>query len=289
MIGDSDSGFALSRFLRLSWAKDSGRKLGLTRFHYAGYSIVRSGTAGGIELILDHGALGMPPSYGHGHADALSLVLRIAGKTFLTDPGTYTYTGDPLWRAYFRGTRAHNTVCVDGFDQSRQESAFLWSIPFRAELLDTVQQSGEETRLLMRHFGYRHIGITHWRCVTVEASGIIRVVDWLEGEGEHDLELNWHVDANIERCDEGYRANLPSGYWVIGIQGGEFRAARAEEKPIYGWKSTKYGHKQPINTITCNFRGSVPHGFATIIAPTGQFNQSLFERISLSDMRAWIR
>lgn len=289
LIGDSDSGYALSRFLRLSWTNAPERDAGLTTYPDTGYSVVRESAAGGLELVLDHGALGMPPSFGHGHADALSLIVRIAGKTFLTDPGTYSYTGDPAWRNYFRSTRAHNTVCIDGSDQAKQETVFQWSRPFQSELVDAVPGSGGKTRLLARHFGYGHLGISHWRCVIVEASGIIWIGDWLEGAGLHDLELNWHVDATIDCCDEGYSAHLPSGRWMLGMRGGDSTLARAMYRPMKGWKSIEYGCKQPIDTVTCRFQGALPHGFTTVIAPADKFSQSLFEHFSQPDVRTWLR
>ena len=50
---------------------------------------------------------------GHGHADALSLVLNVGGTEILKDPGTCVYNGSPEWRDFFRSTHAHNTIVVD--------------------------------------------------------------------------------------------------------------------------------------------------------------------------------
>ena len=45
----------------------------------------------------------------------------------LVDPGTYCYHGEPEWRSYFRSTRAHNTIEVDGVDQAVEAGPFMWS------------------------------------------------------------------------------------------------------------------------------------------------------------------
>ena len=68
---------------------------------------------------------GMPPLYNHGHADALSITLSVGGKETLVDPGTYRYNGEPEFRKYFKGTRAHNTVTIDGLDQAVQETGLF--------------------------------------------------------------------------------------------------------------------------------------------------------------------
>ena len=52
--------------------------------------------------------------------------LRAFGTDVLVDPGTYDYFTHPEWRRYFRSTQAHNTVEVDGLDQSQQLGLFLW-------------------------------------------------------------------------------------------------------------------------------------------------------------------
>ena len=96
-------------------------------FADSGYSIVRSGwgehgKAFSDEqyLILDCGPLG---AGNHGHFDCLSFELAAYGSSLVVDPGRYTYSeaGDVNWRVQFRGTAYHNTVVVDGKNQTRYE------------------------------------------------------------------------------------------------------------------------------------------------------------------------
>lgn len=288
-FGDGDGGFALSKYLCLNWKGARTSETGLETFGNAGYSIIHSPRQSGLELLFDHGQLGMPPSFGHGHADALSVILRLGGKTLMTDPGTYTYTGDPVWRSYFRGTRAHNTVCVDHLDQAKQETAFLWSHPFQAELIKVVEKDDGSIILLARHNGYRHINVTHWRGVVMDSTGFVCIWDYLDGTGDHELELNWHIDASIRCINDGYIAECASEPVAIGIQGGELVVASGITQPIIGWKSVKYGHKQPVNTISSKYRGSVPHEFITVVVAADQFTTSLFNVDVVSEMRQWVR
>jgi hypothetical protein len=79
-----------------------------------------------IRLVADAGPLGYRSIAAHGHADALSFTLSVGGREFFVDPGTYAYHTQPAWREYFRGTAAHNTVRVDGENQSVSGGNFMW-------------------------------------------------------------------------------------------------------------------------------------------------------------------
>ncbi len=72
------------------------------------------------QLCFDCGPLG---EGNHGHFDSLSIELAAYGRSLIVDPGRYTYSeaGETNWRVWFRGTAAHNTVTVDGKNQTRYE------------------------------------------------------------------------------------------------------------------------------------------------------------------------
>jgi hypothetical protein len=67
-------------------------------------------------LRFDGGPHGHLAIAAHAHADALGFELRVDGVDILVDPGTFTYRPGSPWRNYFRSTRAHNAVELDGAD-----------------------------------------------------------------------------------------------------------------------------------------------------------------------------
>lgn len=88
-----------------------------------------------VLIGIDHAALGFGSIAAHGHADALSFQLFYEGKPVLIDPGTYIYHCDIKSRNEFRKTCNHNTVCVEGKDQSEMLGAFLWGRKAECTLL----------------------------------------------------------------------------------------------------------------------------------------------------------
>jgi len=289
-IGDSDNGYALSPFLRISWNEPHETPLRRT-FDATGYTVIRNEAPCLARLVFDHGALGMPPLFAHGHADALSLTLRLGAQDILIDPGTYTYNGDAQWRAYFRSTRAHNTVTVDGLDQARQTSSFMWSRPFRCQLVHREETADGGLRLLARHDGYRHLdGATHWRGVVHLASGMLLVWDYIDGNGTHDLELNWHSALPVTTEDDGYTLLGLDHPITLAIDGAEsMRCRSGDANPICGWRSTCYGTKEPISTIQSRVRGPLPHEFVTRIV-VGNKSASGFSAIAeIENFKRWLQ
>jgi hypothetical protein len=264
-IGDGDGGYALSPFLDFSTAPKI-HPAGLTSFEVSGYSVVRSPPMHQQQVIFDHGPLGLAPCFAHGHADALSVTFKLAGQDVLLDPGTYTYTGGQVWRNYFRGTRAHNTVVVDHSDQAVQETPFMWSQPFHAQAVISKESTDGGVTILAYHNGYtKRTGVTHWRAVLYAPPCSWLVWDRLTGDGMHHVELNWHLGVAPCKQADHYVLACEAQILSLVVKGGTNTLHCGEVEPMSGWRSPRYGVKESISTLRTEYTGSLPHEFTTHI------------------------
>lgn len=94
-------------------------------YEEGGVSLLKSAD-GSAVIGIDHGALGFGSIAAHGHADALSFQMYLRGVPVFADAGTYLYHIDLENRNAFRRTENHNTITIDGKDQSEMLGAFLW-------------------------------------------------------------------------------------------------------------------------------------------------------------------
>lgn len=69
------------------------------------------------KLVVDAGQPGPKYIPGHAHCDAMSFELFCDGKPVIVNCGTYAYQCKE--RSFFRSTAAHNTVMVEGTEQSQ--------------------------------------------------------------------------------------------------------------------------------------------------------------------------
>lgn len=245
-IGDSDDGYALVHHR----PAPGGELAGVTPLDASGYTVVRTGPA---HLVMDHGPLGMAPAYGHGHADALAVLLRWGGHDVVVDTGTETYTGDPVWRRYFRSTRAHNTVLVNEDDQAVMEAAFMWSRPFGARLLGRGTSADGGVTVAASHDGYRRHGVLHARAVRVAPDGSVVVVDRLHGEAR-GAQLRWHTPHAVTldgRRVQWHGLDVPL---TAVVAGGDLRVLRAEAADG-GWIAPRYGVRAAANTVVAESAG----------------------------------
>lgn len=103
-------------------------------YEKGGVSVLRSRDER-VLIGIDHGELGFGSIAAHGHADALSFQMYLDGQAVFADAGTYLYHTDLESRNAFRSTKNHNTITINGKDQSEMLGAFLWGKRAKTTLL----------------------------------------------------------------------------------------------------------------------------------------------------------
>jgi hypothetical protein len=238
---------------------------GSTVFEETGHVILRAGTGPQeIWLHCDGGPLGFLSIAAHGHADALSVELRIGGVDLLADPGTFLYHADPPLRRYFKSTLAHNTLTIDGKDQADYAGSFLWLS--RADGVVETLDLPETGPLVWqaRHDGYRRLddpAIHHRRVSLDPAARAIEIEDWLDSAKPHDVALAFHLGPDVRVGLDGVAAALdwPGGTARMDLpQSLAWSAHRGEEQPPLGWYSRHYGQREPATALIG--RGTLPPG-----------------------------
>src|SRR5262249_5251446 len=129
-------------------------------------------------------------SAGHGHADALSIQLAVDGRMLLIDPGAGEYVGQRNLRNDFRGTAAHNTVILDGRDQSPPKGPFSWWRRTNSTVHRWVASESFDL-FAGSHDGYAPL--VHRRWVFYHKPEFWLIRDVLEGQGRHRLVVPWHL------------------------------------------------------------------------------------------------
>ena len=211
---------------------ENGRQSASTShlFPDAGLAIM---VAGENQIIMNAGPFGAWGG-GHSHAGALSVVARSGDEEILIDPGTYTYTGDPSWRDWFRGTEAHNTVRINQLNQAIPAGPFRWSDHPTVNVLSWTTNADQDVLIAE----CRYHGFSHRRRLQFQKPALLIVVDDVTGPaGEHDIEQLWHLGSNDARA----RFTLADG-----------------AECLESWRSTTFGEKHPSPLIRVRRRGQLP-------------------------------
>jgi hypothetical protein len=227
-------------------------------FPHGGYYVLgcELDTPGEIRLVADAGPLGYRSIAAHGHADALSFTLSAGGLEFLIDPGTYAYHTQGAWRQYFRGTSAHNTVRIDGLDQSVQGGNFLWLAKARAGC-SLWLASAEKDCFEGWHDGYTRLEdpVKHHRLIELDkAARRIAIEDTLEMAEDHEVELFFHCheESTVAPTEQGYIVRRGSGALKITLpqaDGATLQVYCGSLAPMSGWVSRSFDHRAPAPTI----------------------------------------
>jgi uncharacterized heparinase superfamily protein len=253
LLNDAALGIAPSlgslthRFGAAMASAPAGRTWSLPSAGYLGYHDAQGG-----YLVFDAGAIGPDHQPGHGHADTLSFELSHRGRRIVTDTGVFTYASGEQ-RRYDRSTAAHNTVEIDGRDQSELWGAFRCAR--RPSVHIATIEDGRSGSTLTG--GYRgpglRGGVAHTRQIFVSGQ-VLAFTDSLIASGDRTATLRLHLAP-------GLRVRQSGDAWIV-----EDHALRQQVAAVVGsgidWTEVQtpyhpeFGQEQirPCLTATASFR-----------------------------------
>jgi hypothetical protein len=232
-----------------------------------------------------------PGEGSHYHADLFSFCYHLNGAPLVVDPGRYTYSADPDpagidWRREFKSTAYHNTVSVDGRDQTRYLSK-SGTPPPGVERYDRARhrrKRGPDAQVVAKDWFLGRDSAWVWgtarsheyaplhsRWLVHMGREYLFVLDLVQpgDAGRHEAALHLHLAARwlgaVAAAEEGDCGLLRGEGWQIRslLEGG----ARASLES--GWVSTAYGVKQPAPVFGVRRAGHGPLVFASVLGPDG--------------------
>jgi hypothetical protein len=212
----------------------------------------KSGYANQAQVIFDVGNY----RTNHSDLDALSFNLFGSGIALMPDAGLYTYEEGPH-RSYFHGTRSHNTVIVDGKDQSA--GLELSTQPkkvfpgFFEEGDGYVYQSGQ-------HILYD--GVSHERAIVLIEDSTILIFDDLKSSSNHTYEQMFHLfpgaqvttnGLTLEAVGSNSQQSLTIKQFIT--RGLKLDTAINERNPLDGMCSLQYKNAIPCYSVSYAQKG----------------------------------
>jgi uncharacterized heparinase superfamily protein len=224
-----------------------------------------------LGLIFDSGAVCPDDLPAHAHADLLSFEATIGGERFIVDSGVGAYEPGE-WRDYWRSTRAHNTVSVDGMEQSDCWASFR--VGRRARPGKTVSsETRDAVFVAASHDGFAVLDqpVIHRRTIGLVRGRLWIILDTLSGTGDHTWQslLHFHPDVSVEQDGPSLRARTPRVHAVI-APFGELTTTTivsGSTNPIAGWYADEFGKRRAAVQVSLAGAGTVPAAFGAIIAP----------------------
>jgi len=265
-----------ARFVATGGREGAAPRSRIHSFPLGGYYVQTIAAVGyesrGRHLILDAGPVG---DGGHGHYDALSLEAW-AGRPLVVDPGRFTYAeGTPNWRRWFKGSAAHNTVVIDGRDQTAYFSGKPKRPQASARLVTELSVAGVD--VLGAEVRSAEYDAVHVRHVFFVDGDYWIVLDELTAQERHDYDLRFHFAPDAWcRTTVAQRSVHAPGVVLLMAGSGELTLET-------GWVSPAYGVKHPAPVVSLRTPGATRARFVTAIVPTSAHTAFGRARLAVRD------
>lgn len=192
-FNDSAEGISFDTEYLLKYASELGIEEVAVSLGTSGYRAVNTER---YEARIDFAQIGASYQPGHAHADALSFIMYADKKPIFIEQGTSTYQKNDR-RAQERSTSAHNTISVNGMNQSEVWDAFR--VGRRAQVRIIADQ---DNFFEASHDGYQRFQTIHTRSFQFEKNSVL-INDHLSNGKSGTYYLHLHpavrvVKINIE-------------------------------------------------------------------------------------------
>lgn len=179
-----------------------------------------------ICLVLKCG----PDGGGHCQPDNGTFVVYAGGRNLTPDAGSYIYNGDPEGRRWFRQTKVHQTLTLNGENSAYAPKLLLWE-PGETDILVVENQSYENLK--------------HRRSVFFVEKKYFVVVDEAIGNATGNVDIHFQFapggDAIFNRVNKSVHTDFKKG-WNVHVKSQNPKGLKLAKEE--GWVSFEYTKKQ---------------------------------------------
>jgi heparan-sulfate lyase len=191
------------------------------------YSMRSSWDTDAICLVLKCG----PDGGGHCQPDNGTFELYAGGRHLMPDAGSYIYSGDPENRAWFRQTKVHQTLTLNGENAAYAPKLLLWKPGKELDVLVVENES--------------YPNLTHRRAVLFVEKKFFVIIDEAIGEAPGDVDLHFQLapgEAIFDKENLLVHTDFADGWNVLVKTVGQRGLLLEEEE---GQVSFEYTKKEP--------------------------------------------
>ena len=192
----------------------------------------------------------------HCQPDNGTFELYAGGRHLMPDAGSYIYSGNPEARAWFRQTKVHQTLTLDGKNSTYAPNLLLWDPGIGVD------------KLVVENASYQNL--THRRAVFFVDQKFFVILDEAYGEATGNVDIHFQLapgEASYDFRDFTVNSDFDEGWNVLVKSQNSQNMKLQKEK---GQVSFEYTKKQPRPAFRYRvFKEEKERGvrFVTVVAP----------------------
>lgn len=214
----------------------------------------------------------------HAHFDLFNFCYYVNGRPVIVDPGRYTYDAKPdadgiNWRKEFKSTAYHNTVEIDGKDQTRyipKEKPGKFKFGPAVHILEPNFYLGTHSDWVCARAESAEYAPVHQRFFLYMHRQYLFILDRVQmNDSElHTCRLRFHLSPELSDRTQLKMTETAIVALTPDLAIHTYRNVKLTAAIESGWVSSKYGikHAAPVVTFTQTRSNSL--FFCSVIAPT---------------------